>query len=121
VLLAPAFGFVRRWPERLGADGMAAWRRTGSIEVYHYGERRDCRLHYGLFEDAARYEDFPEFHQPALIFHGAHDDIVPPGLSREFAEGRSNVHLEIVDSGHDLLNVLDDMLPKTRGFLLEAG
>jgi pimeloyl-ACP methyl ester carboxylesterase len=121
VLLAPAFGFVRRWPERLGAAGMEAWRRTGSIEVFHYGERRDCRLSYALFEDAALYEDFPDFDQPALVFHGAHDDVAPAELSRAFAEGRANVHLEIVDSGHDLLNVLDDMLPKVTAFLAEAG
>jgi pimeloyl-ACP methyl ester carboxylesterase len=117
VLLAPAFGFVRRWPERLGAAGMDAWRRTGVIEVYHYGERRDCRLGYGLFEDAARYEDFPDFRQPALIFHGAHDDVVPALLAREFAAGRDNVRLEILASGHELLDVLDYMLPKVMDFL----
>ena len=30
------------------------------------------RLSYQLIEDAAQYEDFPDFRQPALIFHGAH-------------------------------------------------
>src|SRR5215831_9582172 len=29
VLLAPAFGFARRWPERLGAGAVESWRRSG--------------------------------------------------------------------------------------------
>jgi pimeloyl-ACP methyl ester carboxylesterase len=120
VLLAPAFEFIRRWPERLGAEGMEAWRRTGSIEVFHYGERRECRLGYWLIQDAAQYEDYPDFRQPALIFHGAHDDVVPPRVAREFAEGRDQVRLEILDSGHDLLNVLDYMLPRVVAFLGET-
>jgi pimeloyl-ACP methyl ester carboxylesterase len=117
VLLAPAFGFARRWQERLGVANMERWRETGSMDVYHYGLRRNCRLGYGLMADAARYEDQPEFGQPALIFHGAHDDVVPARYSEAFAAGRGNVRLEIVDSGHDLLNVLDYMLRRVAAFL----
>jgi len=51
VLLAPAFGFVRRWPEWLGAEAFEAWRRSGWMEVFHYGENRRCRLSYALLED----------------------------------------------------------------------
>ncbi len=118
VLLAPAFGFARRWPERLGAAQIQEWRATGSMEVYHYALRRTCRLSYRLMEDAAQYEDEPPFRQPALVFHGVNDDVVPVRYSEEFAETRENVRLEIVDSGHDLLNVLDYMLPKVTAFLL---
>jgi len=117
VLLAPAFEFIRRWPERLGRDGMEAWQRAGSIEVYHYGEKRECRLGYGLIEDASQYEDYPDCRQPALIFHGAHDEVVPPQVARAFAKGRDQVRLEIVDSGHDLLDVLEYMLPRVAAFL----
>jgi uncharacterized protein len=117
VLLAPAFGFARRWPDRLGAAEMERWRTTGALEVYHHGFRRNCRLSYDLMADATQYEDEPAFHQPSLIFHGAHDDVVPPRHSETFAQGRENVRLEIVDSGHDLLNVLDEMLPRVRAFL----
>lgn len=117
VLLAPAFGFARRWPERLGAVQMREWRDTGAMEVYHYALRRNCRLSYLLMADAVQYEDEPPFRQPALIFHGVSDDVVPARYSEEFAEGRGNVRLEIVDSGHDLLNVLDYMLPKVTAFL----
>jgi pimeloyl-ACP methyl ester carboxylesterase len=119
-LLAPAFAFARRWAERLGAARVAQWRREGSMEVFHYGEGRDRGLGYQLLDDAARYEDYPEVVQPTLVFHGAHDDVVPPRSSQAFAAGRPNVRLEILDSGHDLLNMLDYMAPKIAAFLLPA-
>jgi pimeloyl-ACP methyl ester carboxylesterase len=118
VLLAPAFGFARRWPERLGAGQVAQWRSTGAMDVFHYGEQRTRSLSYALLEDGSRYEDYPDFRQPALIFHGAHDDVVPSGYSEEFAATHSNAILEVLNSGHDLLNVLDYMAPKAERFLL---
>jgi pimeloyl-ACP methyl ester carboxylesterase len=117
VMLAPAFGFARRWTERLGVGAIEAWRTTGVIQVYHYGEKRECPLRYGLLEDAARYEDYPDCRQPALIFHGAQDDVVPARYSRGFAETRPNVRVRILDSGHELLDVLEVMLPEVIAFL----
>jgi uncharacterized protein len=117
VLLAPAFAFSRRWPEKLGAAEMERWRATDALEVFHYGEARNRVLRYDLIADAAQYEDFPDFRQPALIFHGRRDDIVPVEYSQEFAAGRSNVTLEVVDSGHDLLDVLDDIVARAVAFL----
>jgi uncharacterized protein len=117
VLLAPAFGFNRRWPEHLGRVEMDRWRREGSFETFHYGENRTRRIGYQLIEDAARYDDFPDVRQPVLIFHGADDDIVPVRYAEEFASNRPNVTLEVVDSGHDLLNVLDRIGERVVEFL----
>lgn len=117
VLLAPAFGFNRRWPERLGAAEMERWRRDNSLAIFHYGENRIRKVGYELIEDAGRYEDFPDFRQPTLIFHGSHDDVVPVGYSEELAAARPNVRLEVVDSGHDLLNVLEQIAPRVIEFL----
>ena len=117
VLLAPAFGFAHRWAERLGPEQLDQWRRTGWMEVFHYGENRQRRLNYGLLADGAQYEDYPDFHQPALIFHGAQDDVVPARYSEEFAASHPNAHLEILDSGHELLNVLDHMAETILPFL----
>ena len=117
VLLAPAFGFAKRWAERLGQEAVAAWRQTGSIEVFHYADNRNRRLAYGLIEDAAHYEDYPDFRQPTLIFHGARDDVVPARYSEEFAGAHDNARLEILDSGHELVDVLDYMAPKVVAFL----
>ncbi|MGB9454607.1 MAG: YqiA/YcfP family alpha/beta fold hydrolase [Bryobacteraceae bacterium] len=118
VLLAPAFGFARRWPERLGAEAVENWRRTGWMEVFHYADGRNRAISYALLEDGAQYEDYPDFIQPALIFHGVQDDVVPVELSRRFVARHPNAALEVVDSGHEMLNVLDAIGPKVTGFLL---
>ena len=117
VLLAPAFGFARRWAERMGGAAVDAWHATGAVEVFHYGENRQCRLSYALLDDGLRYEDYPDFRQPALIFHGAHDDVVPARYSSEFAAAHPNARLEILDSDHQLLDVLEYMAPVVRAFL----
>lgn len=116
VLLAPAFGFARRWAERLGPPHLEQWKGTGWMEVFHYGDNRSRRVSYALVEDAARYEDYPDFRQPGLIFHGARDDVVPVALSEKFAAAHPNVRLEVLDSGHDLLNVLEYMASKIAEF-----
>jgi uncharacterized protein len=118
VLLAPAFDFARGWAEHIGPEQLENWRATGSMPVFHYGENRNCSLAWDLMEDARRYEPFPDFHQPALIFHGASDDVVPAALSEQFASGHPNARLEILDSGHELLNVLDHLAGRILEFLL---
>jgi uncharacterized protein len=116
-LLAPAFGFARRWAEQLGPVEAERWKNDGWIEVYHYGAKRMQRLGYGLLEDAAQYEDYPDFRQPALLFHGAHDEVLPVAYSEEFVRAHANVRLEILDSGHELLNVLEHMAAGIQEFL----
>jgi len=118
VLLAPAFGFARRWPERLGSEAVANWSRTGWMEVFHYAEGRNRAISYALLEDGAQYEDYPHATQPFLIFHGARDDVVPAELSRRFVTDHANATLEVVDSGHEMLNVLDAIGSKVTKFLL---
>lgn len=117
VLLAPAFGFARRWPERLGPEAFERWRTTGAMDVYHYALQRNCRVGFELIADGSSYEDEPDFPQPALIFHGAHDDVVPAVYSERFARHHPNARLEIVDSDHELLNVLDAIVPAAAAFL----
>jgi len=118
VLLAPALGFARRWPERLGAEHMNAWRHTGTAEFFHHGAGRMRPLSTALLDDGTQYEDSPDFAQPALIFHGAKDDVVPVSYSQEFAANHPNATLEIVDSGHELTDVLEYMAPKVAAFLV---
>jgi uncharacterized protein len=117
-MLAPAFGFASRWPQRLGEAAVEDWKRTGALEVFHYGEGRTRLVSYELLEDGARYEDYPEVTQPCLIYHGIHDDVVPVEFSQEFAATRGNVRLELMDSGHDLLNVLGVMADAVLAFLV---
>ncbi|MDR3700628.1 MAG: YqiA/YcfP family alpha/beta fold hydrolase [Candidatus Sulfopaludibacter sp.] len=121
VLLAPAFGFARRWPTSLGPNAVDEWRARGTMDFFHYADNRKRALSYGLLEDAGKYEDFPEFRQPALIFHGALDDVVPVAYSQQFAAAHSNVTLEVLDSGHELLNVLEHMAERVVPFLTSGG
>lgn len=116
VLMAPAFGLSRLWESWLGAEALAGWRRAGSRETYHYGEKRNRRLGYGLVEDAARYPDDPEARQPVLIFHGLHDATVPVERARQFAAARPNVRLEVLPSDHELLDQLGRIWDETRRF-----
>jgi uncharacterized protein len=109
VLMAPAFGFPRRWPERLGPARLELWRSTGWIEVFHYGEGRSRKLRYRFLEDGSRYEDYPDFRQPALIFHGINDDVVPVRYSEQFAATHPNSQLQVLESGHELHNVMEQM------------
>jgi uncharacterized protein len=44
--------------------------------------------------------------------------VVPPGISLDFAASHPNVRLEILDSDHQLLNVLDTIAPAIEAFLL---
>ena len=117
VLMAPAFCFLKRWRETAGFTAMERWRTTGSLEVFHYGEGRPVPLGYQLIEDANQYEDYPDCSQPALIFHGRNDTVVPPDFSVTFAEAHPNATLRPYNSGHELVDVLDEMWMETEQFL----
>lgn len=117
VLLAPGFGFARRWPESLGAEALRRWRDRGWHEVYHYGLKRQCRLDSRILADGAQYEDYPAVTDPTLVIHGSGDEVVDPRWSEEFARGRPNVTVELVDSDHQLLDVLEAVWGRTEAFL----
>ena len=112
VLLAPAFGFAERWNRRIGEP------KPAYLDVFHYGENRMRRVHYGLIEDALQYPAAPGFMQPACIFHGALDDVVPIEYSRSFAAAHPNARLTELDSDHELLNVLAHIIDEAVPFLL---
>jgi pimeloyl-ACP methyl ester carboxylesterase len=118
LLLAPAFRFAHRWKERMGAEAVAEWRRTGRFAQYHYGLKQESWIGPQLIDDGELYEDYPEVTQPALIFHGQRDDVVPLEDSIEFQARRPNVRLQVFDSDHELGDVLDAMWTQAAGFLL---
>lgn len=117
VLMAPAFGFARRWPQRLGLPVTDAWRREGSMEIFHYGDNQKRRIGYQLLEDGLQYPDYPNFGQPCLIFHGKKDDVVPAEFSIEFSKKHPNAELHVWDSDHELSNVLEPMWDRIQTFL----
>jgi pimeloyl-ACP methyl ester carboxylesterase len=117
VLMAPAFCFSSRWRQTLGDTTMEEWQRSGVLKVFHYSQGRTVELGYQLIEDGRQYEDYPQVQQPALIFHGKNDTVVPADLSIQFASRHPQVQLHVMESDHELLNVLDDMWMETERFL----
>jgi uncharacterized protein len=117
VLLAPAFSLATRFPESLGEPTMEQWKRTNTLRVFHYSEGREVELGYQLMTDALKYEAYPNFAQPTLIFQGRNDTVVPPIYAETFAARRPNASLRLLDSDHDLVNVLDEMWREMEKFL----
>jgi len=116
VLLAPAFQFPARWRMRFGNE-LEAWKRDGVKPFYHYAFKSEQPLGYQFVEDSVQYEDEPDFQQPVLILHGTRDDVVPPRVSVEFASRHPHAVVRLVESGHELTDVLDRMWEETAVFL----
>ena len=116
VLMAPGFGFPGRWDDKLGAKRLAEWKRTGSMPFFHYGAHCFRQVGYQFYLDAQQYDPFPAVEQPTLIFHGRGDEAVDARLSEQFAAGKSNVELHLLDSDHGLTDVMDEMWAETARF-----
>ena len=117
VLLAPALEFPRRWRERFSAEELALWKQRGSLAFFHYGYKTERPLGYGFVEDSVKYQNQPEFSQPALVLHGIRDSVVPAAVSRKYAARHPNVILRLLESGHELTDVLEELWAETAMFL----
>lgn len=119
VLLAPAFDFANRLVRALG-ESAQAWQALGRHEFFHYRTRRNEALAWGFVEDARRYESFPDVHCATRILHGRHDESVPAALSERFADSRSNVDLQLLDTDHQMLDKTAEIWSMVKRFHLEA-
>ncbi len=117
VLLAPAFQFLERWRKRLSPEDLSRWQQQGWATIYHYGTKTERRLGHQFLEDGQKYPAAPEFHQKALILHGKNDQVVPAEISCEYARQHDRTRLVLLDSGHELTNVLDELWRETVAFL----
>ena len=72
---------------------------------------------FALALDAERFPAFPSIQQPALVLHGRNDTVVPSQLSEEFTAMKPNRKLVLQDSGHELIEVLDQLWCETAQFL----
>jgi len=120
-LLAPAFGFARRWMTDLGEEAISRWRETGERVVFNYAAGGEEPIGWGLMEDALAYEDEPAVLQPTLIVHGVHDDVVPVQVSRSYARTRTSATLVEVESDHELMSAIEETWSHTRRFLCGGG
>jgi pimeloyl-ACP methyl ester carboxylesterase len=118
VLLAPAFRFHHLWTTRMDPHKLTEWKNNGSLPIFHYAEAREVPIGYTLIKDAEQYEPWPDFSQPALIFHGTLDLSVPVEYSAEFAQHHSNARLFRMHSGHELTDVLEQIWNQSSPFLI---
>jgi pimeloyl-ACP methyl ester carboxylesterase len=103
VLLAPAFDLARRWEERMPRAELRRWRTEGAFPFDHHARGRKEELSIGFLEDAGKYDPFPLPAAPTLVLQGTRDDVVDPGLAREFASRmRGRARLVELDDGHEL-------------------
>lgn len=117
VLMAPAFRLAERWAARIGAETTARWEATGTMDYFHYGEKRDLPLHWNFLADARRYDAYPPITPPTVIFHGSADDVVPLEDSLEIAARHPHVRLQVMHSDHELGDCLEEMWQQTDLFL----
>jgi pimeloyl-ACP methyl ester carboxylesterase len=103
VLLAPAFDLARRWEERMPEAELRRWRTEGAFPFDHHARGRKEELAIGFLEDAGKYDAFPLPAAPTLVLQGTRDDVVDPGLAREFVSRmRGRARLVELDDGHEL-------------------
>lgn len=118
VLLAPAVELEwDRWSE-VGPGGVERWRKTGEVDVFHYGLERTERLNFAFHQDADRYHPASRrLDMPMLIFQGRQDESVSPDIVERFARRQKNATLHLLEDGHQLKNSLEFIWAETARFL----
>lgn len=118
VLLAPAVMFPKDADHVLGADNVARWRATGTLDVFHHTAGATKPLHYRFFEDALQYDALEaDVRQPTLIFQGTRDGTVDHRVVEQYAATRANVALALLDDDHQLIASLPRIWDETARFL----
>ena len=118
VLLAPALDFSGNRLRDLGDRGVDEWRRTDTLNVFHFGFGRIMPVRFGLYEDAAQYDALNvRVPVPIQIFQGTRDLAVSPLTVKRWAESRPGVELHILDDDHQLMGSLETIWREMSRFL----
>jgi len=118
ILLAPALDFSDSGLRGPGGADIAEWKRTGSLSVFHFGYGRMMPIHYGLYEDARRYNAMhARIVVPTLVFQGRRDTAVDPVTVEEWSRARPNVELHMLDDDHQLTASVEYMWREMKRFL----
>jgi uncharacterized protein len=104
VLLAPAVMFAKAGHHLLPPERIDEWRRKGALPFFHYADNRERLLNFSFYEDSVTYDPFgATLAQPTLIFQGLHDRSVDASTVEQFARGRPNVTLSLLEDDHQLI------------------
>ncbi len=118
VLLAPALDFGGNRMRSLGDAGLDEWRRTGTLDVFHYGYGRMLPVHYELYADARRHDCVDAaLAMPIQVFQGRRDDAVDPDVVERWSRARPNVELHMLDDDHQLTASVGSIWEEMKRFL----
>lgn len=118
VLLAPAIDFSGNRLRDLGDRGLEEWKRTGELNIFHYGYGRIMPVHYDLYTDACRYSCVDaQLSMPIQIFQGRRDTAVNPESVEKWSAMRPNVELHMLDDDHQLTASLNRIWPSIERFI----
>jgi uncharacterized protein len=118
ILLAPALDFGANRLQDLGDEGLAEWKRTDALEVFHYAYDEPRIVRYGLHDDALRYDSWRATVQaPSLAIQGSRDTVVRPESVERFAAAHPHMTLRMVDDEHQLGQSLELIWHESARFL----
>jgi uncharacterized protein len=118
ILLAPALDFGGNRLTHLGPHDIAAWRRAGTVTVFHYGFGEPRDVGFGLYEDAAHYDAMDlTIALPTLVVQGRGDDVVDAGMVERWCASRPNADLHLLDDGHQLAHSMPFIWKTSRQWL----
>ena len=118
VLMAPAVMFAKPGHHLLPPERVDEWQRRGTLSFFHYAFGEERPLAFEFYDDSLKYDAFgAAFDQPTLIFQGLRDQSVDCRTVEQFAGGRSNVTLALLDDDHQLTASLPRMWSDTEAFL----
>jgi pimeloyl-ACP methyl ester carboxylesterase len=118
VLLAPALDFGGNRMRDIGEKGLAEWKASNALNVFHYGYGRVIPVHYELYADASRYDCVnAALTMPVQVFQGRRDTAVDPESVERWARARPAVELHMLDDDHQLLGSLDYIWKEMERFL----
>lgn len=118
VLLAPAVMFPRDASKVLGAERVARWQATGTLDVFHHADGGMRPLSYRFYEDGVQYDALgADVTQRTLIMQGLRDESVDYRVVEQFAAARPNVQLTLLDDEHQLMASLPRIWHDIEAFL----
>ena len=123
ILVAPAFGFVSRWREMLGDDGVAAWRAAGQRDFFHYRSGSELALGVGFLDSCSGLPDCPApTTLPTLVIHGRRDEVASWRTALAYAEGCTAASFHLLDEGHsvDSLAATTFLIERSRALLKQV-
>ena len=103
VLFAPAVMFAKPGHHLLPPQRIDEWRRSGTLQFFHYAYGEERPLDFAFYEDSLRHDALDaSFTQPTLVFQGVRDASVDYRTVEAFAHARPNVALTLLDDDHQL-------------------